>query len=76
MSWAFQLSASGAPGGTVEKKAFGTLIVMNAAQYVSAIDSEKKDRPPTTLESSLSSTEAEDEQAVDPLPKPFNLTVK
>lgn len=43
MSWAAQKNAAGAPGGAGGKKVFGSLMEMNAAQYVSAIDSEKKD---------------------------------
>ncbi|KAF8944435.1 hypothetical protein BGZ47_004239 [Haplosporangium gracile] len=43
MSWAAQKNAAGAPGGADGKKVFGSLMEMNAAQYVSAIDSEKKD---------------------------------
>ncbi|KAG0289501.1 hypothetical protein BGZ96_006961 [Linnemannia gamsii] len=43
MSWAAQKNAARGPGGTGGKKVFGSLMEMNAAQYVSAIDSEKKD---------------------------------
>ncbi|KAG0311945.1 hypothetical protein BGZ97_011546 [Linnemannia gamsii] len=43
MSWAAQKNAAGGPGGAGGKKVFGSLMEMNAAQYVSAIDSEKKD---------------------------------
>ncbi|KAF9920533.1 hypothetical protein FBU30_009618 [Linnemannia zychae] len=40
MSWAAQKSSNGLSAG---KKVFGSLMEMNGAQYVSAIDSEKKD---------------------------------
>ncbi|KAF9136209.1 hypothetical protein BGX30_011304 [Mortierella sp. GBA39] len=43
MSWAAKKNAAGARGGAGGKKMFGSLMEMNAAQYVSAIDSEKKD---------------------------------
>ncbi|KAF9214800.1 hypothetical protein BGZ59_002939 [Podila verticillata] len=42
-SWASKPGDGGGGGGLMGKKMFGSLMEMNAAQYVSAIDGEKKD---------------------------------
>ncbi|KAF9980628.1 hypothetical protein BGZ75_008236 [Mortierella antarctica] len=43
LTWAAKSAGAGAAGGLAGRKMFGSLMEMNAAQYVSAIETEKKD---------------------------------